>query len=271
MKKSQLAQKIRRRFGHPTIKVELDNSQIYDAIDYARDQFIKWAVGQSTQEYFCTMMLSGGQSLYDMPVGITEVVGYDDSVGSESSGINTLFTIDNYLQAQGLFESLYQAGAGDYTIVSYHIARDFLRTIRKYTPTKYGYRYHKYTNQVEVTPTPSTGNSLTVSSVTYDSPGFVLLRTFAMEGSQIDSSWAAGDSNENFYTSTWILDFATAECKVVLGNIRRKFANFAGIGNQGISLDGDQLVSEGKEEKELLMEKVKDEEAYEGFGIEIGW
>jgi hypothetical protein len=62
--KQQLAQKIKRRLGWPMIKVEIDNTQIYDAIDYARDKFIKWAVGQATNEVFFTLALSGGQTIY---------------------------------------------------------------------------------------------------------------------------------------------------------------------------------------------------------------
>lgn len=269
--KRDLAQKIKRRFGHPMVKVELDNSQIFDAIDLARDKHIKWAVGNSVTETFFTVMLSGGQQLYDLPVGITEVIAYDDKSGSASGGINTLFTVDNYLYNQGLYQSLFQSGGDGYTIVSYHIARDFLDTVHRYTPTKYSYKYHRYSNQLEVWPAPDTGNSLTIGTTTYDSPGFILLRAFAVEGSQIDSTWVAGGSDSNFYTSDWIFDYATAECKIILGMIRRKFANFQAMGNQSISLDGDQLISEGKEEKQYLEETLRLEEAYEGYGIEIGW
>jgi hypothetical protein len=53
--------------------------------------------------------------------------------------------------------------------------------------------------------------------------------------------------------------------------VRRKFENFASIGNTGIAMDGGDLIAEGKEEKERLLETLKDEEAYEGWGIEIGF
>lgn len=266
--KAGLSQKIRRRLGHPMVKVELDPQQITDSIDYARNKWIKWAVGNATQEIFFTVMLSGGQQLYDLPIGITEIVGYEDDVGT-GSGIKTLFTIDNYLYQQGMFESLYEFG-GEYTLISYHIARDFLELVRRYTPAKYSFRYHKYTNQLECLPAPDTGNSLTVNNVAYDSPGFILCKAYAIEGSQIDSNWSPGDSDSDFYTSDWIFDYATAECKIILGGIRRKFAQFASVGNAGISLDGTELVQEGKEEKTYLDETLRSEEAYEGYGIIIG-
>ena len=270
MTKKNLADKIIRKFGYPKVKVELDQTQIYDSIDEARNKFIKWAVGQSTHEVFYTMMLSGGQALYDMPIGTTEIISYTDHGGS--SGINTLFTIDNYLYQQGYYDSI--LGRGSYTgynLISYHIARDFLDTVRKYSPSKYAYRYHPYVNQIELIPTPETGNSLTINEVVYDSPGFVLLQCYTIEGSTTSTTWAAGDADTDFYGLDWIFDYVFADCKERIGYIRRKFENFASIGNTGISLDGGDMVNEGKEEKVDLMERLKEEESYDGYPILIGY
>jgi hypothetical protein len=49
--------------------------------------------------------------------------------------------------------------------------------------------------------------------------------------------------------------------------IRRKFSNYNSIGNTGIALDGDSLVSEGKEEKQELFEELSTNESYDGFPI----
>lgn len=272
MTKTELAERIRRNLGSPMVKVELDTSQIWDNIDYARSKYIKWAVGNATQETYFTMALSAGQNFYDMPVGITEIVSYDST--GISSGINTLFTIDNFLYNQGMYEAMLSTQSSAYTMVSYHIARDFLDMIRRYTPDKYNWKYHRYSNELEIQPAPVSGNSLSItysdgSTGTIDSPGFVLIKAYMMEGSSYDN-WEDGDTDADFYTSSWILDHATASCKITLGMIRRKFANFGSIGNMGISMDGDSLVSEGKEEKERLEEALKLEESYIGYPILIG-
>jgi hypothetical protein len=115
--------------------------------------------------------------------------------------------------------------------------------------------------------------------VTVDSPGFLLVNSFMIEGSQYGgmetnakkATWQRGDSDENFYTSDWIFDYALAECKIILGTIRRKFQNFNSIGNVGISLDGDALVQEGKDEKEKLNETLRLEENFEGYPVIIGY
>jgi len=277
MTKKDLADKIFKKFGHPVIKVELDPVQVYDAIDSARAKWIKWAVGQSTQETFFTMALSAGTTIYDLPAGVTEVIDYESDSGTGS--INTLFTIDNYLFQQGYFNGLIpgQSGFGNtnYNLISYHIARDFLDTVRKYTPSKYNWKYHRYQNQLEIQPPPPSGNSLlyTTSEATFviDSPGFVLLRTFMIEGSTNIRNWSSDSSDSSFYENDWIFDYAFAECKERIGYIRRKFESFASIGNTGIQMDGSDMISEGKEEKDALFERLKDEEAYEGWGISIGY
>ena len=270
--KKALAEKIKRRFGFPMVKVELDNSQIYDAIDYAKQKFIKWSAGQATQEVFFTMALSGGQTIYELPVGVTEVIEYESS-GTSTGGINTLFTIDNFLYSQGMYEALFQAAGTDYTIISYHIARDFLETVRKYTPDKYTFRYHPFQNELEIQPEPSTSSYLEITqnnqTFTINSPGFILLRTYMLEGSTNVVGWE--NSDENFYGLDWIFDYATAEAKIILGMVRRKFDNFASIGNTGISLDGESLINEGKEEKEKLEETLRLEEPWEGLGISVGF
>ena len=290
--KADLSERIKRRLGYPVVKVELDPQQIFDAIDYARDKWIKWAVSQATSETFFTVLLSAGEVFYDLPVGVVEVVDYNDQ--GATWGINTLFTVDNFLFSRGVYDPLIWSGGYAYSLVSYHIARDFLRTVDRYTPSIYNYKYHPYTNQIEVQPAPPCGNALevpvsgrecdgTLVTTTVDSPGHILLRTWMIEGShysgmeqnnkiadpfkRIEDSRHSGSLNENFYTSDWMFDYALAECKIILGRIRSKFAGFTSIGNTGIELDGGDLISEGKEEKAALEETLRLEENYEGYPI----
>lgn len=276
--KSQLADRIMRRFGYPMVKVELDTSQVYDAIDYAKNRYIKWADGAATQEVWFTIALSATQYLYDMPSGVIDVLSYEST--GISSGINTLFTVENYMYTRGLLDSLINSYEG-YTIVSYHIAKDFLETLRRYTPDEYNFKYHRYTNQLEIQPPPPSGGSLTYyprtvtdncvttsdTAITIDSPGWILIRSYMLQGSTL-CGWEANDTYENFYESVqWIEDFAFAYCKRTLGMIRRKFGNFGSMGNQGISLDGDNLISEAEQEMETLKENLKLEEPEVGYGI----
>jgi len=282
MTKAKLSEIILRRFGYPMVKVELDYSQISDAIDYARDKFIRYATGNATQEVYFTMALSAGRYLYDMPTGVVDVLTFEDT--GVTSGINTLFTIENYMYSQGMFEGLINTINNNYTLLSYHIALDFLETLRRYSPSTYNFKYHPYANQLEIQPPPVSGNSLTYTpkyitesgtevageEITIDSPGFILIRAMMITGSTRSPSWTRNDGYEDLYNSQWILDYATAMCKKTLGMIRRKFSGFSSMGNQGIALDGGELVSEANEEMDKLMEDLTLREQYEGYGIIIG-
>ena len=284
--KDDLAELIKRRLGEPEVKVELTTQKIYDAIDYARDKWVKWAVGNATVETYFTVLLKAGQNFYDLPVGVLDIIEYEDQ--GAHFGINILFTIDNFLFSRGIYDPLIWTGGYAYSLVSYHIARDFLKTVDKYTPSIYNYKYHKYTNQLEVQPAPPSGNALDLTNEngvtqTFDSPGFILVRSYMIEGSHYanmetdnnKSSWKrkglySGDSDSNFYTSDWIFDFSLAECKIMLGRIRSKFTNFTSIGNVGLGLDGETLLQEGIQEKETLEERLRLEEGHMGYGILIG-
>jgi hypothetical protein len=260
--KASLIEKIKRRLGHPMVRVELTDDHYLDAVDYSVKKFRKWAAGQSTQETFFTMMLSGGQYLYELPDGVVEVLSYDHGT---YKGINTLFTVENYLYNEGMFDTILK-NKGDFDFVSYHIALDFLESVDRYSVDAFNFKYHPGTNILEIQPPPPTGSD----TLGYDSPGWVLLRTYMIEGSTLPG-WTEDVHTDSMYNSTWILDYATALCKISLGMIRRKFASFAALGNSpGINMDGETLVSEGKEEKAALDLALHTEEVYEGMPIIIG-
>ena len=285
--KGDLAELIKRRLGAPVIKVELTTQQIYDAIDYAKQKWVKWGAGNAMVETYFTTLLLAGQNFYDLPIGVTDIIDYDDN--GRGYGINTLFTVENFLFSRGAYNGVIDSTRGyGSSILNYHIALDYLKTIEKYTPSVYNYKYHKYTNQLEVHPAPPSGNVLELEdengqTQVYDSPGFVLIRSYMMEGSQYggmetnlsQSSWKrtglySGDSDSNFYTSDWIFDYSLAECKIMLGRIRSKFSQFNSIGNVGLGLDGETLLQEGITEKERLDETLRLEECHEGYGILLG-
>ena len=217
----------------------------------------------ANQDTWFTVMLSGGQSIYDMPVGVTEIISYDVE-GSSIGSSNDVFSI-NY---QMLNADLLPVFNSRYNLVSYQIARSFLDLLDKYIVDEYNFKYHKYTNQLEIQPTPLTGNSLTVNGVNYDSPGFMLVHAYMIEGSTL-AGYDPETTNQNFYGEKWVLDYAYALSMRTLGYIRRKFAQSTMLGNTGTQLDGAEMVSEANDLIEKLEEKLRNEES-QGYGIDIG-
>ena len=267
--KNDLITRIKRRLGWPSIKLEVEDETISQHIDFAKKKFIRYATGQATQEVFFTIMLSAGQYLYDMPDGVTEIVSYNMDSGN-LGGINTLFTISNALYEQGMFGMLNPAYAQGYSLISYHSALDFLETLRRYTPDEYAYRYHSYTNQLEIQPPPTSGWALNVGDYSYDSPGWMLIRSYMLKDSTLPE-YTDDFLNANLYANTmWIEEYSRALTKESLGLIRRKFASFSALGNQGTSLDGGDLLSEAKTEIEELEKSLRDGEVWDGGILILG-
>ena len=188
--RSQLIGKVRRRLGEPMVKVEICDEQIVDHINYARTKWIKWATSNATQEVYFTLLLQAGKQFYDLPAGITDIISYDDEP-IQSGGINTLFTIDNMMFSSGFYGNIFWGG---YDLVSYHLVQDFLHTLRKYRT--YNLKYHKSTNQLEINPIPARNNQLLevevinpttgiLTEVAVDSPGYVMLKGFMIDGASI--------------------------------------------------------------------------------------
>jgi hypothetical protein len=190
--RTQLMDKVKRRLGAPMVKVELCDEQIIDHIDYARQKWIKWAIGEATQETYFTVLLQAGKRFYDLPAGVQEVVSYDDSP-IQSGGINTLFTMDNFMFQNGFYGNVFWGG---YDLISYHIVLDFMQTLSRYRSSPYNWKYHKSTNQLEINPAPPFDGRQKAVTINHpvtglptqmyvDSPGWVLLRTYMVEGSTL--------------------------------------------------------------------------------------
>jgi len=71
----------------------------------------------------------------------------------------------------------------------------------------------------------------------------------------------------DIYAGQWIKDYALANCKIILGEARSKFANIAGPGGAG-GLNGTDLKAAGKEEMEKLDKEL---ETYVPGGTGLTW
>jgi len=223
MTRNELRQRVVRNLGGGMVKTELCTEHVDDAINTARDLWITWAVGDATMEVYFLLMLKAGQSVYDMPAGLVDVLGYRDhfgGIGGMGIGAGYDAELATYGSAgwytgpeqgstaffslgAGSWQGLgYGSGSGGpnglYTMVDSYLALGHLELIQKMRHDKYQWRYHKFANKFEVIPTPECGNSLQVGipasggcpnqfdSYEYeDSPGFVMIRGQMMTGSTL--------------------------------------------------------------------------------------
>lgn len=262
---------IRRKLGAPLIKVELTDDQIIDCISEAIELFVKEAAGQATEPMYMTVMLSGGQTEYELPEGVIDVLDFDDE-GYGDTGINTLFTIEN---------QLYNAGILDFTnlsmgttLISYHMTLDFIKVLQRYTTTGFTWNYDQTERILTIDPAPKDDTVWLTDPETgkkkpVNSPGFLLLKLKGLigagrKGFNIDKAYV------EMFNRSWVREYSLACARETLGYVRKKFDSFASVGNTGINLDGDSLVSEGKAEKESLLERLSTKECWEGYGIITG-
>lgn len=184
MTRNQLRQRIIRNLGGGMVKTELCVEHIDDAINTARDLWIEWAVGDAKIEVYFLLLLEAKKSIYDMPAGLVEVIGYEDKFGGiggygfgydtefatygpgrwytgNEAGNTAFFALDNAGWV-GLGYNLSEGGTVNslYTMVDSYMALSHLELIRQMRHDKYQCRYHRFANQVEIVPTPECGNSL---------------------------------------------------------------------------------------------------------------
>lgn len=262
---------IRRQLGEPLVKVELTDQQIVDNIYASLEMFIKYASAQATEEQYFTLMVSGGQADYELPMGVVDVLDFEDE-GYGDSGINTLFTIENQMYNAGMLD--FRNLSWGLTMVTYHMALDFMETISRYTTTSFSWTYDSDDRMLRLDPTPKHDSMFwkdpeTGVEMTVDSPGWILLKVKVLKGA-FDKGFTMEKAFIKLFNKKWVREYTLALCKITLAMVRRKFENFASVGNTGINLDGGELMSEGKEEKERLEEDLQQKESYEGYGIITG-
>ncbi len=269
MTKQELREYIKGMLGCPLVKVELSDAQIDYNIDKARSEMIKWGIGNATELISFTMPLSAYQTLYELPSGVTTVTKIKDFSTGRLGGINTLFSTGNILYNMGYLNFL--RGGSTFNMTSYHLALQYMDVLDKYTTSKYIFRYYSFNNTLQVQPPPPSGEYLTLEDGTeIESPGFIYIQAYMIAEEGLDTN-EVGIYDEWMWDKVWIQDYSLALCKLTLGRIRSKFSWQTSIGNVGIEMDGDTLLQEGKEEKETLEERLRDEEVFEpGSEILLG-
>jgi hypothetical protein len=254
--KSEFKTWIRRKLGEPMVKVELHDVQLDAIINSTKKFHQKWALGSDNQETYFIIRLESGKSVYDLPEGLTEIMqmyDYSSSLGNA----NELFTLENYMWNMGLLPETF----GPFSLVGYHASLAYLKDLRRYLPSKFHWLYIRGNNTLKLNPVPDEDQH----------HKFIMLHCYMAEQYTVEGfDEEREEFIEKIYEDDWFQKYCLAEAKITLGLIRRKFANFTSIGNTGIQLDGDSLISEGNSEKEKLEEQLKNEEVWNAYYPLIG-
>jgi len=249
-----LAQRIRRQMGEPLVNVEIANEQIYDNIATAMEFFTKYA--GYTEEFlvFDSKKYVRGVGL-DVSTLINQTpemyksstpglsAGYDYDLESyrrvldcfafnygESTGINTLFTLEQAM-AQQIYSS-YMVGNFGFDLVSWEVLKGFIDTRNKVLAMTPHYRFDAKNQNLRIIPEPIPEQSY-----------------LGVVGCYIERPI------KDIINERWIYRYTLALCKITVSNVRGKFSgtNLFGGGN----VNYNDFLQQGISERDALENELK--------------
>lgn len=246
--RQKLIDEVRILLGGGVVRVELKPEAFDLALDMALDRY-RQRSANSVEERFAPLELQAGQHTYILPDEVTEVrqIYRRSATGTGATGVqfdpfSTAFTNSMILNG-----TLGNGGAGD--LVTYELSVQYQELIGKMFGLYMTYQFENVSKKLSVDRNIITNETVLLWIYCHRPEGVLL-----------------GDT----YARSWLRDWTLARCKVMLGEIRGKFASFAGP-QGGTSLNGDALKNEGLAEMERLENEVKTQvDQSMGYGFIIG-
>ena len=167
------------------------------------------------------------------------IAGVDFEEGS-TTGINTLFTIEQTLAQQTYFS--YAMGNYGFDLISWYVLKDWLKMREKLLATKPSYDFDDRTQILRLYPQPKSSRD---SSTQY----YGVIQCYVER------------PLKDIIKEQWVYQYSLALTKIVLGRIRGKFSGTTLFGGGTINAD---MLNEGLKEKEELETKLY--EGAPGFG-----
>lgn len=181
--------------------------------------------------------MKGYDYLTDSYRKVVDIFAFEEG---STSGINTLFTIEQTLAQQTYFS--YALGKYGFDLISWFTLKNWLDMRRKLLSQDYYYRFNDRTQTLYLTPEPKSGSSRA--------------HFYGIVGAYVERPVS------ELVSEPWVYQYALALTKIIIGRIRGKYSgtNLFGGGSPNYS----ELLSEGNSEKEKLEQKLY--EGVPGFG-----
>lgn len=254
---ANLKDRVLRTLGWPVIDIEICDENIYDNINQAIEWYSKYA--GMTEEFLIfssdlyrepglridtlfsitpTMRqtLSNGTSAcwdYDLN-DYRKVIGVFEFNPGESTGINSLFTLEQTMAQQTYFS--YMLGNVGFDLVTWHILKDWLDMRTKVLAQTPYVDFDPRKQLLRIIPSPNRDS-----------------RFYGVVG-----CWVERTIRE-LVQERWVYQYTLALTKITVGNIRGKYGSVQMFG--GGTINYNDLLSQGLQEKKQL-----EEELMNGFG-----
>jgi len=160
-----------------------------------------------------------------------KVIAVTDFEEGSTTGVNTLFTIEQTLAQQTYFS--YSMGNYGFDLVSWYVLKNWLDTREKVLALQRAISFNERTQYMTMTPSPGMGSSTQFYGVV---------------------SCYVERPLQDIIREQWVYQYALALSKIVVGNNRGKYNNMQLFG--GGSINYNDLLSQGLQEKTALEEKL---------------
>lgn len=169
-----------------------------------------------------------------------KVISVVDFEEGSTSGINTLFTIEQTLAQQTYFS--YAMGNYGFDLISWYVLKDWLKNREKLLATKPSWDFDDRTQILRMYPQPRAGS---------DSAS----RYYGVISCYVERAL------KDIIKEPWVYQYTLALSKIVLARVRGKYSGTTLFGGGSVNAD---MLSEGLQEKEALETKLY--EGAPGFG-----
>lgn len=212
--------------GGNLIDVELEDREIRVAFNRAKRTYQQKGPNNQRRAFF-KLPVNDCDQEYIIPNKIDTVV----KVVKPAHGyaVGDAFTMAAYNE---LFTDIGVAGAGGFDELSYEFTLQRVERIKRMTAYYTNFDHDKHRNIIRFHNKPEQSTYVWLLDCYYDL------------------------EDEEYMDMLWIQSWATAEAKEILGAAYRKFSSLPSPDGGSISLNGDSLIQEAKQEKEALLEDI---------------
>ena len=220
-----------------TVETAGDYIEIYVSCDIKGTVTIRSA-GYTTPEKKTPVSYSRSMdALLNAPRKVVDLFSFEEGT---TSGINTLFTIEQTLAQQTYFS--YAMGKYGFDLISWYTLKEWMETRQKLLQQKYYWRFNEREQRMYLTPEPKSWSRA---------------EFWGAVGAYVEKPL------KHVLQEPWVYQYALALTKITIARIRGKYqgTNLFGGGSPNYS----ELLSEGNTEKAALEQRLTDGAA-PGFG-----
>jgi|TARA_R110000787_G_scaffold79296_1_gene173430 hypothetical protein len=208
-------------------------SEIISELSAVKDLFIPQVKNNITRQGSIVSETEQLINSFDYDVmDYRKVIAVTDFEEGSSTGINTLFTIEQSLAQQTYFS--YAMGNYGFDLVSWYTLKNWLETREKMLATKRSYAFDERTQLLRMFPQPNASSSN--------------IRFYGVVSCYVERPI------RDILKELWVYQYSLALTKMAVANIRGKYGNVTLFG--GGSLNSSEFMSQGLSEKAALEEQL---------------